>query len=362
VIDSLQSRFAHLSLREICAACSHSRSQLYQWRTSALLERKARQPKVLDETVLENTARVIGTFPHFGGRKGQAFMLYHGLGLVGQKAYDSIKKKIRRLLCQELSRRKDLPAGGDSYQHIQPEWIGQIWAEDFTELVVDGLSLKLALLIDVFSQYILGWALARRATESLVALPVQQALAANAGKPPEKFLLQDNGSQYICDGHTRLLAAHDIVGRHIPACTPQYNGAVESGGKEFKNVFYNVYEGRKTDGTDKEKTVYDRARLAAAESVHLLNAVIPRPALGGVVPADIHHGRKVQRQQEIKHYRQEQEARGTPAPLSCPFWDVLKTGLKAEVMSSKELLTKLAFFGMRPLRRVAKLNREVWGN
>ena len=362
MIDSLQSRFTHLSLREICTACSHSRSQLYEWRQAATLERKVRESKALDESVLENTARVIRAFPHFGGGKGQAFMLYHGLGLIGQKAYDSIKKKIKRLLCQELSRRKDLPAGGDPYDHIRPEWIGQIWAEDFTEVTIDGISFKLALLIDVFSQYILGWALARRATESLVAIPVEQALAANAGKPPEQFLLRDNGTQYISESHNCLLEAHEIVGRHVPAYTPQYNGAVECGGKEFKNVFYNVYERRKRDGTDKEKSVYDQAHQVASESVHLLNEVIPRPALCGVTPADVQRGRKAQRYQEIKQYRQEQEARGTPPPLSRPFWDVLKDGLKADVMSTKELLTKLAFFGMRPLRRVAQLNREVWGN
>ncbi|MBC8470188.1 MAG: DDE-type integrase/transposase/recombinase [Planctomycetes bacterium] len=362
MIDSLQSRFVHLSLREICTACSHSRSQLYKWCQAATLERKVRQPKALDEYVLENTAKVIITFPHFGGGKGQAFMLYHGLGLIGQKAYDSIKKKIKRLLCQEVSQRKDLPVSGEKYEHIRPEWIGQIWAEDFTEVVIDGISFKLALLIDVFSQYILGWALARRATESLVAIPVHQALAANAGKPPEKFLLRDNGTQYISENHNCLLDAHEIVGRHIPAYTPQYNGAVECGGKEFKNVFYNVWERRKRNGTDKEKTVDDRAQLVAAESVHLLNEVIPRPALGGVTPADFQRGRQTQRQQEIKQYRQEQEARGTPPPFSRPLWDVLKGGVKAEVMSTKELLTKLAFFGMRPLRRVAQLNREVWGN
>jgi transposase InsO family protein len=54
------------------------------------------------------------------------------------------------------------------------------------------------------------------------------------------FLLRDNGKQYISEKHNRLLAAHEIVGRHIPPYTPQYNGAVECGCKEFKNVFYNV--------------------------------------------------------------------------------------------------------------------------
>jgi hypothetical protein len=41
---------------------------------------------------------------------------------------------------------------------------------------------------------------------------------------------------------------------------------------------------------------------------------------------------------------------------------VIKDGVQAELMSTRELLTKLAFFEMRPLRRVAKLNQEVWGN
>jgi hypothetical protein len=39
----------------------------------------------------------------------------------------------------------------------------------------------------------------------------------------------------------------------------------------------------------------------------------------------------------------------------------LKDGTKAKMMSTKELFTKLAFFGMRPLRRVAQLNREGVG-
>lgn len=362
MIKSLQSRFPYLSLRQIYTDCIHSSSQLYKWRRDVLLDRKVRDPKSLEEQVIENAAELIATYPHFGGVKGQAYMLYHGLGLIGQKAYGSIKKNIKRVLCQEVSQRKDLPAGSAAYEHIRPEEIGQIWAEDFTEIRLDGISFKLALLIDVFSQYILGWALARRATASLVAIPVIHALAANGNKPPEKFLLEDNGTQYVSESHACLLDAHQIVARHVPAYTPQYNGAVECGGKEFKNVFYNVWERQNRTEADKEKTLDARAQLAATQCVHLLNEAIPRPALGGVTPADVQHGRKTQRQAQINQYHQEQEAKGPPPPLSRPFWDVLKGGVKADLMSSKELLTKLAFFGMRPLRQVAKLNRKVWVN
>jgi len=227
---------------------------------------------------------------------------------------------------------------------------------------VDYVRFKLALLIDVFSQYILGWAVARRATEALVAIPVKQALAQNGGRPSEKFLLRDNGAQYVSDSHSQLLEAHEIVSRHIPACTPQYNGSAECGGKELKNVFYNVWERRQTNGSDKEKTVDQRVQQAVAETVHLLNFQIPRPALGGVTPADVQLGLQIQRQREIAEYREQQAAKKMSTPLSRPFWDVIKDGVQAELMSTRELLTKLAFFEMRPLRRVAKRNRGVWGN
>jgi len=265
------------------------------------------------------------------------------------------------VLIQEVSHR-DLPQTCNAYDHIQPEGIGEIWAEDFTQLAVNGVRFKVAILIDVFDQYILGWSVSRRATEGLVAVPVQQALKANGGRPPAKFLLEDNGTQYVSEGHQQLLKAHEIVSRNIPACTPQYNGSVECGGKEFKNLFYNVWERLETNHTDKEKSLDERVHRAVADTVHLDNFQIPRPALGGVTPADVHLGLQQQRQKDIARYREGQEVKKTSKPLSRPIWDVIKLGVKAELMSTKEVLTKLAFFGMRPLRRIAKINQEVWGN
>ena len=254
-----------------------------------------------------------------------------------------------------------IPRACEPYEHIQPDGIGQIWAEDFTELVVDHARFKLALLIDVFSQYILGWAVGRRATEGLVAVPVKQALAANDGRPPEKFLLQDNGTQYVSENHNQLLKAHEIVSRNIPVCTPQYNGSVECGAKSSKTSF--IAYGNDVRQTIRiKKMVDERVQRAVAETVHLLNFQIPRPGLGGVTPADVQLGLQVQRQREIAQYREQQAARKMFRPLPRPFWDIIKGGVQAELMSTKELLTKLAFFGMRPLRRIAKINQEVWGN
>jgi len=73
MIGYLQNRFQDLPLRRIYEAGCHSRSQLYEWHKGISLDRKARLPKVLDGAVIENAARVVAYFPHFGGVKGQAF-------------------------------------------------------------------------------------------------------------------------------------------------------------------------------------------------------------------------------------------------------------------------------------------------
>jgi len=218
-----------------------SRSQLYRWHRGKQLERKARESRPVLEATVEAAATVVARFPHFGGRKGQAFMLYHELGYIGMRAYDGIKRNVKRLLGQEVSGRKLLP-GREFYEHVRAEKVGEVWAEDFTDVTVTGGTFKVALLLDTYDSYYLGAAVDCRATAALVGRPVEQALEKPGGKGPEKFLLSDNGSQYISEAHGRLLTSADILQRRIPACVPQYNGCVEAGMRELKSVFYNVWE------------------------------------------------------------------------------------------------------------------------
>jgi transposase InsO family protein len=218
-----------------------SRSQLYRWHRGKQLERKARESRPVLEATVEAAATVVARFPHFGGRKGQAFMLYHELGYIGMRAYDGIKRNVKRLLGQEVSGRKLLP-GREFYEHVRAEKVGEVWAEDFTDVTVTGGTFKVALLLDTYDSYYLGAAVDCRATAALVRRPVEQALEKTGGKGPEKFLLSDNGSQYISEAHGRLLTSAEIVQRRIPACVPQYNGCVEAGMRELKSVFYNVWE------------------------------------------------------------------------------------------------------------------------
>jgi transposase InsO family protein len=312
---------------------------------------------MLPEMTLENTAVVIATFPHFGGRKGQAYMLYHELGYIGMKLYDRIRKNIKRLLGQEVSKREMLPPR-EYYEHIRPMKSGEIWAEDFTDVTVECRTFKVAVVLDVYDEYYLGWAVESRATAALVGLPVDQALE-KTGKGPEKFLLSDNGSQYISAAHEQLLTSAEIVQRRIPACVPQYNGCVEGGMRELKSVFYNVWERRIRDGADEGKGLLERVEAAVSETLRLVNEEIPRPSLGGVTPSDVHNGRREAKRDEIRAYRERESSRRDVPAWTRNYWDILKSGLKVEQLTRGELLTKLAFFCPRPLRRIAQRNQAV---
>jgi len=313
---------------------------------------------VVAEATVENAAAVVARFPHFGGRKGQAFMLYHELGLIGMRAYDRIKRNVKRLLSQEVSRRRILP-GREFYEHVRAQQVGEIWAEDFTDVTVEGRTFKAAVLLDTYDTYYLGAAADNRATAALVRRPVDQALEKTGGKGPEKFLLSDNGSQYISAAHGQLLTSAEIVRRRIPACVPQYNGCVEGGMRDLKSVFYNVWEKRVRERADEEKSLLERVEAALSETVRLMNEEIPRPSLGGVTPADIHAGNRGAKRQQIQAYREKESFRRNVPPWTRSYWEVLKSAVAAAQLTESELLTKLAFFCPNPLRRIARRNREL---
>jgi hypothetical protein len=81
-----------------------------------------------------------------------------------------------------------------------------------------------------------------------------------------------------------------------------------------------------------------------------------------VTPADVHYGKQAAEQQRLRAYREaEEDAQRDVAPWRRSYREVLKSGLGLEKMTSGELLTKLAFFGRKPLRRIAQRNRESVG-
>ena len=359
MLDNLHHTCQRMNTERIVGQCDFSRSQIYEWRRGGQ-DRKPREHKIISEKTVENTVAVIMDYPHMGGRKGQAYMIYYRLGYISMKAYDRVKKSVKRILFQEVSKRRLLPPR-TRYEHERPQRIGQIWAEDFTELVVYGYTFKAGLLIDVASQYYLAVAVSKWANSAMVEEPIKQALEKNGGQGPEKFLLSDNGSAYISDEHGNLLDKAEIVHKRIPSCVPQYNGSVECGVKEFKNVFYNVWAKRESEEADKEKNLLSRVEAVVSETARLLNEVIPKPSLNGVTPDDLHKGVSSAKIEANRQYLEHEHEKEKEEPWKRNYWDVLKEAMGLKQMTALEVMTKFCFFLPRPLRRITNFGLEAVG-
>jgi transposase InsO family protein len=354
----------YLNRYQLIKESSYSKSQLYQWLKQGVGERKVRECQTVSEGVVKAAVEVIRKYPHFGAPKGQCYMLYHQKGYIPQHIYKTVKKIVKRLVFQEVSNRRLLPAR-TSYEHERPEKPGEIWAQDFTEIRVCGEKFYVALVIDVAMTYYLGARASIRPNDEMVQAPVDQALELSGGQGPKRFLLSDNGPQYVSTRHGDFLDKLDIIQKRIPACKPEYNGSIECGIKEFKNVFYNVWA--KVEENDVKDPEEDEplvcVQLAVNETIRRMNEEIPRPALKGVTPADVLKGiARERREINRKYLEREQESKEVIEPWNRKDWGYVKKHLFKENISNLELMTKFCFYLKRPLRKLAKLGMEVLGN
>jgi transposase InsO family protein len=346
----------------------HSKSIFYQW-LKGPTDRKKRQVTLIPEQVAINAIEVIINYPHFGGVKGQAYMIYHRQGYIPQHSYQSLKKTVSRIVFQEVSAQQLLPKPS-VYEHERPQDINEIWAEDFTKVKVLGFSYPVAFVADVFSTKYLGYSAQNRENSELVEEPVVMAVAENNNAGPKEFMLSDNGSQYVSNAHGQLLARHEIVQKHIPGCKPQYNGSIECGMRDFKSVFYNVFSQNDLkefteigiNSTDKKKKLLETVALSVKQSIAILNNEIPRPSLAGVTPHDVYTGGAEQKRKLNNEYLMKQQIKEKVNRWSKSKYDLVKAVLSNKNLSTKELLIKHYFFQKKPLRRISKIPIEVWTN
>jgi transposase InsO family protein len=84
------------------------------------------------------------------------------------------------------------------------------WVGDTTELTTNGGRLFLAVLLDLYSRLVVGWALSAVNDRHLVMKALARALA---HRRPAGSLLHhtDQGSPYASEDYQRLLGAHDVT-------------------------------------------------------------------------------------------------------------------------------------------------------
>lgn len=197
-----------------CRVLQVSRSGYYAWRTrpnSAAAQRRAE----LTERIQEIHRR-----PHhanYGAPRVHRELVAQG--------YACNRKTVEKLMCQAGLRartcrrfrvqttdsRHSLPIASNRLnRQFQPAQRHQAWTMDITYIETDEGWLYLALVEDLYSRKIVGWAMSERIDSELVAAALQMALEQER---PKAGLLahSDRGVQYASDHFQSLLAREGIV-------------------------------------------------------------------------------------------------------------------------------------------------------
>lgn len=202
-----------------------------------------------DADLRETIEQVQVQFPRYGYRRVRAALRRDGLVVNS--------KRLRRVmrahgLCADVRKifrvaTTDSQHGFAVFPHVLPTVTitgpNQVWAADLTYIRIATGFVYLAVLLDLFSRKVIGWALAPTLHRELCCAALRMALADR--QPPVGCLHHsDRGVQYACHEYVAVLAAHGLVGSMSRTGNPDDNAYVESFMKTLKHeeVLLNDYE------------------------------------------------------------------------------------------------------------------------
>ena len=193
---------------------------------------------------------------------------------IGRYRVSSLMKRLKLKVIQRqaykvTTQRKHSHQVADNLinQDFNPENPNQVWAGDVTYLRTHEGWMYLAIVMDLYSRKIIGWAMSKRMTVDLVERAMQMAIALRA--PDEGLIFHsDRGSQYTSKRFRRLLKKHRIQASMsgVGACWD--NAVVERFFGSLKNEWLlKVYHlTRQTMKQDVEQYIryYNHERLHSA--------------------------------------------------------------------------------------------------
>lgn len=160
-------------------------------------------------------------------------------------------------------------------QRFRCRQVNQVWASDMTACPTQRGWSYLAVVLDLASRRVIGWAMQQMPTGDLVATALEAAVGR---RPPGRRLLHhsDRGSQYASDRYRALLARHRITPSMSRRGNCWDNAPVES-----------FFSSLKTELAPLRPWVdVDAARAAIAEYITFYNRQRLHSALGYRSPVD----------------------------------------------------------------------------
>jgi transposase InsO family protein len=224
------------AVSRLCRVLCVSRSGYYGWRRRGESARAVDDRRLLGhlKDLHAQSRRAYGAF--------KTWRVLRARGIAGGKhriarlrRQHGIEARRRRRLRNAVSHRMSLPPAPNLLaRRFAVAAPNRVWAGDITYVPTRAGWLYLAVLLDLHSRRVVGWAMANRVTQALT----QQALAmAVEQRRPGPGLLHhsDQGVQYAATQYRHHLKALDMVASMSRKGNPYDNAVVESFFSSLKN-------------------------------------------------------------------------------------------------------------------------------
>ena len=273
----------HLSVERMCRLAQVSRAGFYRYlRGNWQDEEEVALRSAVQKCVIEHRWR-------YGYRRVTAGLRAQGMS-VNHKRIARIMREDNLLVVRRgiFGPREDSLRAARIYLNLASRMTllgpNQLWAADLTYVRLASEFVYLAVVLDVFSRKVVGWALGRSLKAQLPLSALEQAIA-NRRPPPGVVHHSDQGVQYGCHEYMQKLRVHQMLPSMSRPANPYDNTTCESFLKTLKQEEicasqYRDFEDLRQRIEEFIDQYYNRSRLHSA--------------LGYCPPEDFEHRRAAQ--------------------------------------------------------------------
>lgn len=201
-----------------------------------------------DAELRDAIERVQSEFPRAGYRTVQVYLRRGGIR-VGERRLRRVMKRfsLHAQIKRAFVHTTDSKHSHRVYPNLLPgerlSGINQAWGADLTYIRIANGFVYLAVILDLYSRKVIGWAVSRRIDAELALCALRQAIQIRQ-PPPGCIHHSDRGVQYLCKDYVVLLNKHGLAISHSAKGNPYHNAFVESFMKTLKQeeVYLANYE------------------------------------------------------------------------------------------------------------------------